>query len=317
MSFETDIPNYKNFEDGDLYYNDLPSGIKSAMQGLIRSASGGDSSILKDIINSVAEKTGAPISTGWSWNDLENDIPSCVNSLYRQTESKGFPFFMDSIEIIYRKGELSLSELNEWLEDNRMGYRCESIGSRFSWFLSKDIDDNDNLEVTSENTYIADNKDITTVRNVSNNMNKRVFVVHGHDELAKVTVARSLEKMGFEPIILHEQANLGKTIIEKFEMYSDVAFAVVLYTECDVGRDKNLDESENRNRARQNVVFEHGYLIGKLGRERVCALIKGDVEIPGDISGVVFTLMYDNNAWEIELYKNMKAVGINVDLNKL
>ena len=144
----------------------------------------------------------------------------------------------------------------------------------------------------------------------------KIFIVHGHDDLAKLTVARSLEKMGFEAIILHEQPDGGKTIIEKIEAYSDVAFAVVLYTECDVGREKTKPESENQYRARQNVVFEHGYLISKLGRDHVCALIKGNVEVPGDISGIIYTSM-DKNEWEMSLYKNMKAVGINVDMNRL
>lgn len=148
-------------------------------------------------------------------------------------------------------------------------------------------------------------------------VNNKVFIVHGHDDLAKITVARSLERMGFEAIILHEQPDEGKTIIEKIEKYSDVSYAVVIYTECDIGRDKTKGDSMNRNRARQNVVFEHGYLIGKLGRDHVCALVKGDVETPGDISGVVYTPMDDNMAWEVSLYKNMKAIGISVDMNKL
>ena len=174
-------------------------------------------------------------------------------------------------------------------------------------------------------TYLALNysetkKDDSFVRTTNNKIiqkNKKVFIVHGHDTLAKETVARSLEKMGFEAIILHEQPDAGKTIIEKIESNTDVAYAVVLYTECDVGRDKTKPESENQNRARQNVVFEHGYLIGKLKRDHVCALVKGDVETPGDISGVVYIQMDDNKAWEMQLYRNMKSVGIDVDMNKL
>ena len=147
--------------------------------------------------------------------------------------------------------------------------------------------------------------------------NNKVFIVHGHEELAKETVARSLEKMGFDAIILNEQPDEGKTIIEKIEANSDVAFAVVLYTECDVGRDKTKPESANQNRARQNVVFEHGYLIAKLGRDHVCTLVKGEVETPSDISGIVYTSMDDKKSWEKRLYMNMKSVGINVDMNRL
>lgn len=146
------------------------------------------------------------------------------------------------------------------------------------------------------------------------NCNK-VFIVHGHDIAAKESVARFLEKIDMEVIILHEQADKGKTIIEKIEEYTDVAFAIVLYTPCDLGRAKN--ESKDKMRARQNVVFEHGYLIGKLGRNRVCALVKDNVETPGDISGVVYKKMDDNKAWMYEIYKEMKAAGIQIDANKL
>lgn len=128
-------------------------------------------------------------------------------------------------------------------------------------------------------------------------------------------MARTLEKGGFEAIILHEQPDSGLTIIEKIERYADVDFAVVLYTECDLGRAKEMAQKDERYRARQNVVFEHGYLIGKLGRDHVCALVKGNVETPGDISGVVYVSMDSAGAWKMQLGKNMKAVGLSVDLN--
>ena len=128
--------------------------------------------------------------------------------------------------------------------------------------------------------------------------NKKVFIVHGHDKMAKIEVARFIEKFGLEAIILHEQPNSGKTIIEKIEANSDVQYAVVLYTPCDMGRAKEEGVNEEKERARQNVVFEHGYLIGKLGRDKVSALVKGDIEKPGDISGVVYISMDDAGAWK-------------------
>lgn len=147
-------------------------------------------------------------------------------------------------------------------------------------------------------------------------MSSKVFIVHGHDEAAKEMMARTLEKVDFDPIILHEQASSGKTIIEKIERFTDVPFAVVLYTECDLGRAKEEKCETERCRARQNVVFEHGYLIGRLGRERVCALVKGNVETPGDISGVVYIPMDGAGAWKYELAKEMRAAGLSVDSNK-
>lgn len=151
---------------------------------------------------------------------------------------------------------------------------------------------------------------------VTFSIHHKVFIVHGHDTAAKLEMARTLEKAGFEAIILHEQASAGKTVIEKIEANTDVAFAVVLYTPCDIGRSKEAKVDEERSRARQNVVFEHGYLIGKLGRECVSALVKGNTETPGDISGVVYITMDDTGAWKMALSKEMTNAGLQVDMNK-
>lgn len=145
--------------------------------------------------------------------------------------------------------------------------------------------------------------------------NRKVFIVHGHDDIAKMEAAYFLSRAGFTPIILHEQPSAGKTIIEKIEEYTDVCYGIVLYTECDLGHAK--DEKDEHPRARQNVVFEHGYLIAKLGRSRVTALVKGKVETPGDISGVVYTEMDVAGAWKNELANNMLKVGIPFDKTKI
>ncbi|MFI3218999.1 MAG: nucleotide-binding protein [Methylococcales bacterium] len=143
----------------------------------------------------------------------------------------------------------------------------------------------------------------------------KIFIVHGRDDLAKTETARFIEKLGFEAIILHEQASGNKTIIEKIEEHTNVGFAIVLYTPCDVG--SLAGESSQKPRARQNVVFEHGYLIGKLGRQNVCALVKGDVEIPNDISGVVYISLDNHNAWHMAIAKELKKAGYPVDMNKM
>lgn len=142
--------------------------------------------------------------------------------------------------------------------------------------------------------------------------NEKVFIVHGHDNLAKEEMARFLEKAGLNPIILHEQASSSQTIIEKIESYSDVGYAVVLYTPCDVGG-KQSSELELKSRARQNVVFEHGYFIGRLGRSRVSAFLKGDIEAPNDISGVVYIDLDSRGAWKIDLAKELKNAGYTIN----
>ncbi|WP_129127024.1 TIR domain-containing protein [Geomonas oryzae] len=145
----------------------------------------------------------------------------------------------------------------------------------------------------------------------------RVFVVHGHDSLAKTDVARTLEKVGLEAIILHEQPNEGKTIIEKFERDAkQVSFAVVLLTPDDIGYPINKPDVQ-KPRARQNVVLELGYFSGVLGRSNVCVLYKGEVEIPTDYLGVVYINMDEGGAWRFNLAKELRQAGLKADLNRL
>lgn len=136
---------------------------------------------------------------------------------------------------------------------------------------------------------------------------QQIFIVHGHDDLAKNDVRKYVQDIGKEPIILHMQASGGMTIIEKIDYYSNVGFAIVIYTECDVGAKR--DSLIYKRRARQNVVFEHGYLIGKIGRPRVVALVKGDVETPNDISGVVYVQMTSDGSWQEEISNELKNCG--------
>ena len=143
-----------------------------------------------------------------------------------------------------------------------------------------------------------------------------VFVVHGTDEGAKDAVARLLTKLDLEPVVLHEQPNQGRTIIEKFEEYAQVGFAVVLLTPDDEGGSRG-QSTDPQPRARQNVILELGFFLGKLGRRRTCALRKEDVEIPSDYDGVLYIPMDDQGAWELKLLRELKEGGFDVDANRL
>lgn len=143
---------------------------------------------------------------------------------------------------------------------------------------------------------------------------RKAFVVHGHDDGAREAVARFLERIGFEAIILHEQANQGRTIIEKIEAHGEVGFAVVLLTPDDVG---GVKEGPQRPRARQNVLLELGYFIGRLGRSRVCALKRGEVEIPSDFGGVVYEPFDAAGVWKAALGRELRAAGFEIDWNKV
>lgn len=235
-----------------------------------------------------------------------------------QRPTPGFPFaFADGP--IYRTWMGEINTLNErYFQDHPLYSDIKSTYEKrnkdthaFEYMVS-------HLEaIYNDSEYWKEEIDSSMEKSTMVFHNNKIFIVHGHDDAAKQEMARTLEKAGFEAIILHEQADSGKTIIEKIEKNTDVSFAVVLYTECDYGRAKEDDIAKERFRARQNVVFEHGYLIGKLGRDRVCALVKGNVETPGDISGVVYTPMDAAGAWKMQLGKNMKDVGLDIDMNKL
>lgn len=170
------------------------------------------------------------------------------------------------------------------------------------------IENNDNFSLATR----QDKKTDINNREISN----RVFLVHGHDNELKEKTARFLEKLDLVPIILHEQPSKSSTIIEKFEKYSkDVDFAVVLLTPDDLGG-SIADSGPQKKRARQNVIFELGYFLGKLGRENVVALIKDDIEIPTDYFGVMYIAVDNSDGWKMTLAREIKKAGLKIDLNK-
>lgn len=160
----------------------------------------------------------------------------------------------------------------------------------------------------------------TEKQNVSSeNINRtKVFIVHGHDEEMKQSVARFIEKLDLEAIILHEQPDKGRNVLDKLIQESkNASFAVVLLSPDDVGYDKN--NREEHLRARQNVVLELGYFIALLGKERVCALFKNssDFELPSDFVGNLYKQYSGSDAWKIELAKELKVANVPIDMNKV
>jgi predicted nucleotide-binding protein len=148
----------------------------------------------------------------------------------------------------------------------------------------------------------------------SGHASNRIFVVHGRDDGPREAVARFLARLGLEPIILHEQANQSRTVIENIEEYSDVGFAIVLLTPDDEG---SLRGEIPRPRARQNVLLELGFFIGKLTRARVCTLKVGDLEIPSDWRGVIDEPFEISGGWKPTLARELEAAGYKIDWNKV
>jgi predicted nucleotide-binding protein len=145
---------------------------------------------------------------------------------------------------------------------------------------------------------------------------RKVFLVHGHDEAALQAAARFVERLGLEAIILREEPDQGRAIIEKFEdCAAEVGFTIVLLTPDDL--DGPAPALEQAGRTRQNVIFELGYFVGKLGRGRACLLRKGGVEIPSDLYGVIYTDMDVAEGWKRKLARELKAAGFDFDPAKV
>ncbi len=162
--------------------------------------------------------------------------------------------------------------------------------------------------ITRELIKSPPKKHITPKSQKEKAVSKNIFLVHGRDHEPKLELARMLEKLGLNAIILSEQPDRGRTIIEKLEQETiDVGYAFVILTPDDMGigelirelseqyplinelaKNRLITSSVLKPRARQNVILELGYFVGKIGRNRVCCLYKGDVELPSDIHGVLF-----------------------------
>lgn len=156
---------------------------------------------------------------------------------------------------------------------------------------------------------------------------QKVFVVYGHNDALRIEVSRTIEQLGLQPIVLQEQEDFGNTIIEKFETHaSDIGFAIVLLTADDLGiarKDLRREEKEKgfkaeyKPRARQNVIFEMGYFIGKLDRAHVFELLEEGVEKPGDLDGILYTSVDGEGMWKFKLAKRLKALGYNIKMDKI
>ena len=145
---------------------------------------------------------------------------------------------------------------------------------------------------------------------------EKVFIVHGHDNALKDEICVFLKAIGLDPIVLHRQPDGGLTVIEKFEKYADVSYAFILLTPDDFGfpiseLSKPEQDRKGEYRARQNVIFELGFFIGKLSRSHVCCLFK-QVEVPSDIGGLIYKKIETSiEAVGFDIIKELKNAGLN------
>jgi len=238
--------------------------------------------------------------------------------------NKWSSFNVELLSRIFSSDQFS-KEYSWWGASVVMGYREPSLGEKIA-DLHKDIDEKvyrldsiiERLELIPVSSAHAPAEVSERSDASSRTKTKKVFVVHGHDEIAKTNLEVFLNEIGLQPIVLHRQADEGLTVIEKFEKHSDVGYAFILLTPDEVAylkadEDKSDRDRKKELRARPNVIFEFGYFVGKLGRSRVCCLYTGDVTLPSDVSGMIykkFNTSIDEVAYSV--IKDLKASGYSV-----
>lgn len=217
------------------------------------------------------------------------------------------------VEIISRFVEFKKEKSN--FSDILQSMKIARFSTENLEIIKKSIENHDSKEFPSIEPKHVKSKASKESNSVNSPNFKDIFIVHGHNDEIKHSVARLLDKLKLNPIILNEQSDEGLTIIEKFEKHSNVSFAVVLLTWDDYGSTKSSEKHNKR--ARQNVILELGYFIAKLGRKNVLPLYESEVELPSDISGVLYTKIDDSENWKFRVVKELKTAGFNVDANDI
>jgi len=229
--------------------------------------------------------------------------------------------FYEKIKKFHEEGlnindNLYYFEWNDRVKAYLIGCNEEIFFNNFNRYVShdeKNFDDRltQQLEILEAIMTSKDNSKSTVSAQIINNPSD-VFIVHGHDKSVKEATARFIKNLNLNPIILHEKANSGNTVIEKFEINANVGYAIILLTYDDEGKAKK--DSSLQPRARQNVIFELGYFFGKIGRSRVCVLFEKGVEIPSDYKGILYIELDEAEGWKRKLAQELVNANMSVDL---
>lgn len=242
----------------------------------------------------------------------------------QQGNPSNFDEWHNKTEVVVRSIFGELSPIHRKFTDVRYSPSMWTEGTDFAPYLRNGVleaisvleSSKLELEITAETSPPSDSITDTVP---APEASTRVFIVHGHDDTRKYELEAYLQKLVKEPpIILHQEPNGGRVLIEKLEeSAASAGYAVVLLTGDDRGRPKDLDAQDDRPRARQNVVFEMGFFFGLVGRGRVAVLFEEGVEHPSDIAGLVYIPLDVVGAWKGKLASEINQAGIEVDWTAL
>lgn len=264
------------------------------------------------IIEKYGPNRGTGISTLYLFDLSEKDVKAKYCSPYLNGEQFRVNGYVLTNENILRFQVKETKDKAQSIADKETSKIPPNV---LILYTREDIVNDDRLSKDVTNAFLSDTSLPEDDENRDGSVKKSVFIVHGRDHSKVPEIENFVRSIGYEPIVLFKEIDMGDTIIEKIEKNVDKScYGIVLYTGCDMGYPLGKAK-EKKPRARQNVVFEHGYLIGKFGRKCVCALVddKRKIELPGDLAGVVYTKYDEAGAWKYEIAKNMKAVGMKFD----
>lgn len=220
--------------------------------------------------------------------------------VFLKKKGEGWGSGFEGVYLYYVDGSASADSIRECLKDYVRFYEDEDFGEGDKGlFLCSSVDEKlfrDLKKVKIEDEQIRNSiKPIVLERTVGKatgeepsrtiKEKQKVFIVHGRDRLPALELKVLIEdKYPIRAILLEKEAHAGKTLPEKLEEYSDVDYAFITLTPDDLGA---LKGEPLRERGRQNVIFEWGLFQGKIKRKNMCILIKGDIEIPSDLIGIM------------------------------
>ena len=224
------------------------------------------------------------------------------------------------VQQLVGEGSASLQLVGEGMKVATVGYHEDSFQRAKALILTGlnmtiDVIEIDSFGEVRQNETIADKSLVQSAP-----FSKRVFVVHGHDQFLKTDVERFIHQIGLEPVVLHRQPDKGQTLIEKFEANSDVGYAFILLTPDEFAfttDQEKLPDAERKKelRARPNVIFEFGFFVGKLGRQRVCCIYKEGVVLPSDLTGLIYKKVSDSiDPQAYSIIQELKAAGYKVQI---
>lgn len=245
-----------------------------------------------------------------------NLIQSLMHDLVilKENDTKSIDAFLRRTEMILRNLKLDKPHYTSILNSELK----KTVRSGFDTSFSETRERVHNILLTAYEEYELFGKGGAAKGESKTKFSNRIFLVHGHDREMLASVRGVLAELDFKPIVLHDQPDQSRAVMEKFEDYSDVGFAVILMSPDDQGRDRD-GSSGLKFRARQNVVFELGYFVGRLGRHRTLVIYRkvDNFDMPSDYQGILYKPFDDLGNWQFELVKELQAAGYSADANKL